>query len=156
LSATLLSAGLLAASVTMPSPKPRAEETPPPPTKKPIAERPAPKPAVDAHGDPLPEGAIVRLGTMRFNHGDGLNTPLFSSDGKTILSEGGGSLCLWDAATGAERYRLTTGIKPIVSHNQLVWLPDGKTVILLNQELSAGDVVRVWDLNQKKEVRKLS
>jgi RNA polymerase sigma factor (sigma-70 family) len=67
----------------------------------------------DLSGDPLPEKAVARLGTVRFNHGDGLNTLYFSPDGGTIMSEGGGSLRLWDAATGKELRQFITA-KPLV------------------------------------------
>lgn len=38
----------------------------------------------------LPTGAVLRLGTMEFNHGDGLEQLHFSPDGKKIISVGGG------------------------------------------------------------------
>jgi RNA polymerase sigma factor (sigma-70 family) len=108
------------------------------------------KEAVDAHGDPLPEGAVARLGTVRFNHCDGLHSLLFSPDGRTILSLGSGWLSRWDAATGAELGRFQV-IEPYLE-DQAVLLPDGKTLISLDQA-SKGDLVRVWDLTQQKEIR---
>src|SRR5437660_1479658 len=58
-------------------------------------------PRVDQLGDPLPEGALARLGTTRFRHG-GRELLGFSTDGKTLLFAGGGSVQLMDAATGKE------------------------------------------------------
>jgi RNA polymerase sigma factor (sigma-70 family) len=103
----------------------------------------------DLSGDPLPEEAVARLGTVRFNHGDGLNTLYFSPDGRTIMSEGGGSLRLWDAATGKELRQFITA-KPSFD-DQTALSTDGKTMTFLNQDFN--DTVRVWDLARGKEVR---
>jgi WD40 repeat protein len=106
----------------------------------------------DAYGDPLPEGALVRLGTIRFNHGAGLQHVLFTPDGKTIISEGRRRMRLWDAATGAEIAR-TPEPEPLFGDTTLA-LPDGKVLVSLNEE-SAGDMVRWWDIVQRREVRTL-
>jgi RNA polymerase sigma factor (sigma-70 family) len=67
----------------------------------PDAERQELKPSrSDLHGDALPEGAVARLGTVRFRHGNG-TAQAFTPDGKTLLSCGGDrTLRFWDAATG--------------------------------------------------------
>jgi RNA polymerase sigma factor (sigma-70 family) len=109
----------------------------------------APKEAIDTHGDPLPEGAVARLGTVRFNHGDGLNALFFSADGKTIFSEGNGSIRIWNANDGKERDRLPTA-KTHFFHDPIIFLPDGQTFITL-LEGGDNDVAHFYNLTRKIE-----
>src|SRR5262249_32655376 len=46
---------------------------------------PGPRP-VDPHGDPLPRGAVARLGTLRFVHLGRLASVAISPDGKVVAS----------------------------------------------------------------------
>jgi WD40 repeat protein len=55
----------------------------------------------DARGDPLPDGAIARLGTTRFRAAAGSYTACLSPDGKLVAVAGAGkTIRLLDAATG--------------------------------------------------------
>src|SRR5262249_47570382 len=85
--------GLLAAGLWVRSPD--DEDT------FPLVEEPAP--AIH-HDDPLPPGAIARIGTVRLQHGAAVSRLTFSPDGKTLASIGGYSsvVHLWDVATGKE------------------------------------------------------
>jgi WD40 repeat protein len=119
-------------------------------TPKRVEKLPAP---ADRNGDPLPAGAVARLGTVRFNHGDGLRNLFFTPAGKTVLSEGNGLIHLWEAATGKELRRFAATDYPFYS--QMVLSPDGKTLISLYQEGAGHDTARFWDVAQGKEVRVL-
>src|SRR5712692_643659 len=68
--------------------------------QKTVPERPARR---DQHGDPLPEGAVARIGTVRLRHAGPVTALAYSHDGK-ILASGSedGTIRLWDAATGKE------------------------------------------------------
>jgi RNA polymerase sigma factor (sigma-70 family) len=99
----------------------------------------------DSHGDLLPEGAIARLGTLRFRHEGEAGSVAFSPDGKTLGATSAGSIFLWEAATGKPLTRLD---KPAGS--SIAFSPDGK--MLAWQQPSE---VILWDLTAGKEVRRL-
>ena len=54
----------------------------------------------DVYGDPLPSGAIARLGTVRFRHVGSRVDAVLSPDGRTLYSGGDHSLEWWDARSG--------------------------------------------------------
>lgn len=56
-------------------------------------------PRTDLCGDPLPPGAMARLGTIRLRHARA--DVVFSKDGKQLITcDGNGEIRIWDAATG--------------------------------------------------------
>jgi WD40 repeat protein len=59
---------------------------------------PAP-PLVDTFGDPLPRGAVARLGTVRWRH-DGASAFAFTRTGETLVSIGSGAVQFWEVKTG--------------------------------------------------------
>jgi RNA polymerase sigma factor (sigma-70 family) len=64
-------------------------------------------PRTDLYGDPLPEGAIMRLGTLQ-RRAVGAQLAV-TADGKSIVSVRGGKyVCIWDAGTGKlrDKYQL--------------------------------------------------
>lgn len=85
-----------------------AGDPPTPPTDVPRTAAPpadAPAPAkTDAVGDPLPLGALARLGSSRFHHGSLIYRLSISPDGKWIVSSNTWTgYRVWDLATGKEQ-----------------------------------------------------
>jgi WD40 repeat protein len=129
-----------------------------------------PVPATDLYGDPLPPGAVARLGTVRFRYA--ATSVAYSPNGK-LLAVGGADnqIRLLDAATGKEIRRLAghqarsfspprnpkspldllVGSVGKGNVTTLAFSPDGKTLA------SGGwdDLVRLWDVATGKQLRKL-
>src|SRR5262245_30945639 len=63
----------------------------------------------DAHGDALPEGAVLRLGTQRWRHGGKVRQAAFT-DNQTLLTCGEDlALRVWDVATGKQIRQMEGG-----------------------------------------------
>ncbi|HEY8504478.1 MAG TPA: sigma-70 family RNA polymerase sigma factor [Gemmataceae bacterium] len=89
--------------------RPLGAEPPPDETGKPESRlEPVAKekqPGRDRFGDPLPEGAVARMGSLRLFHGRQASRVLFSPDGKQVLSDTRGSagrIRLWEVTSGSE------------------------------------------------------
>src|SRR5262245_12719745 len=81
----------------------------------------------DLHGDPLPQGAVVRLGTGRCHHPEVVRALAFSPDGKTLAVASHHLVVLMDRATGKllRRHRL----EPF-EVRALTFTPEGKLLAL--------------------------
>ncbi len=100
--------------------------TTPPPPPQPTAALP---PRHDAFGDPLPDGAVLRVGTVRLRHGIwgwGGDVAFLPARRAVASVHGTRDICLWDATTGAELERLE-GPEGAVS---LSATPDGAALVV--------------------------
>ncbi|HKI38785.1 MAG TPA: WD40 repeat domain-containing protein [Gemmataceae bacterium] len=110
----------------------------------------------DVHGDPLPDGALARLGTNRLRAGHFIVMTAFLPDGKLLLTVTHDWIAqVWDCDTGRElRSFSVSGPLPEGSYrmglDQAVLSNDGK-------RLACGGycAVRVWDVASGKEVCKI-
>ena len=104
---------------------------------------------VDAYGDSLPDGAMLRIGTTRLHHGDFVNHVRFSPDGKTLVScSWDDTLRTWEVATGKEIHCFKGHQRAVMSFSIS---KDGKTLASISQDYT----IRIWDLRTGKELRKL-
>jgi RNA polymerase sigma factor (sigma-70 family) len=106
-------------------------------------------PGTDRYGDPLPEGAVARLGTLRFRQVRGwVDSLQLSSDGKTLLSSvtpNGDSVCVWEVPSGKLLRRFAQ------ERRVAALSPNGKTVAVAHDS-----VLQLWDVASGREVRQLN
>jgi WD40 repeat protein len=97
-------------------------------------------PRIDSYGDPLPPGAVYRIGTTRLRHemssDSSFGNVLLSPDGKLVLSSGGGddAIRVWETATGREirqfpASRITRHFA-LAANGSLVAISDGSEIHL--------------------------
>ena len=97
------------------------------PTKTPVLK--------DQYGDPLPEGAVARLGAQRFRHEGGpgwvVRALAFTPDGKTLIGPTEAGVLVWDATTGKELLSLLT---PTGTAYRVAFSPDGSRLVVQDQD----------------------
>jgi WD40 repeat protein len=104
--------------------------------------------------DPLPDGAVTRLGTLRFRHAGDAEELAYSPDGKMIASfmpEGAPrnrGICLFDADSG----KLILHIGPNRQYRRIAFSPSGNQLACYRDGDSKG-VVEIWDLVARRIVK---
>lgn len=129
---------------------PRQQDVSPAVSPKPKEDNPA---RTDPYGDPLPEEAIARLGTVRFRHGSLINSLVFTPDGKQLISQSDDVVRIWDAATGRQLSHLIT--EPNGAINSLFVTRDGKSVITMERG-PHGNLIRFRNRSDLKVVREFN
>ena len=115
-------------------------------------EEPRRRERLDVHGDPLPEGAVARLGTSRFNHGTNINDTMYTPDGKGLLTFGyDGFVRVWDPTSG----RLVRSVIPDGSGGSRLFAlsADGKRMVTVERSHEAS--FRLWDFETGRELRRV-
>jgi WD40 repeat protein len=98
---------------------------------------------LDAYGDPIPRGAKLRLGTVRWRF-DHINQLSFSSDDQALLACMGQTLIEYDRATGQVRRTRRFGD----AEQRLNLSTDCKTLYGLSRE----GFIRRWEVQSGKEL----
>src|SRR5262245_37036575 len=138
-------AGCLALALALPA---AGRPAPPEARQQPPAQRAA---RTDRSGNPLPRGAVARLGSAWFRPGYRVFGLGYLPDGKYLVSAGdggrSGDYYLWEVATGKPVlfYQGSTTVPSVAVS------PDGKSLALT---ASPRDIA-LWDLGKGEERRRL-
>ncbi|HEY7308762.1 MAG TPA: sigma-70 family RNA polymerase sigma factor [Gemmataceae bacterium] len=109
----------------------------------------AKQPRVDRFGDPLPEGARVRLGTTRFRHAAG-TTLAFAPDGKTLRTCGGDRVIrTWDAASGRLLHEQRLPSAPL---SNIAFLSPSGRLLAIEDKFTR---LALWDVSRNRFRREL-
>src|SRR5438105_3726381 len=108
--------------------------------------QPPPGLKADAFGDPLPAGALARIGTTRLRHQGAIAALAWSHDGTRLASAGHDkTVCFWDAGTGKLVRRFDGHGGAVFA---LALSKDGKLLATGGQD----QTVRVWEIASGKLV----
>jgi WD40 repeat protein len=137
--------------------KPHAEPLPPAaqlgeqPKTEPVAEIKTGGPPVDRQGDPLPEGALARLGTGRLGHGAVICSIAFSGDNKLLATAGFDSFVnVWDASTGQRLLHVSAAnFRQEFNSANVALSPDGSCLATA----WVNSPPELWDVRTGKKLR---
>jgi WD40 repeat protein len=107
----------------------------------------------DIVGDPVPPGAVVRIGTARLRHSDPVSALAVSPDGKWIASHCNWEdfVAVWEAASGKLRGRL-----PVAGVGRMAFAADGNTlaVAIPTGAFTAEVLLECWDIATVKRIHR--
>jgi WD40 repeat protein len=86
------------------------------------------EPKCDRYGDPLPEGAVSRLGSLRLRNESQILSAAFTADGKELVACDASGISFWDLDTGKSLRRID--LKNANQPRPRRISSDGKTLIL--------------------------
>jgi WD40 repeat protein len=124
---------------------------------------------VDCYGDPLPAGALARLGTVRFRHAEPVSFVTFLPDGKTLLTAAQDQFVhLWDLHTGKEirRFGKPAPVNENLGNMRINGMPISALQISRPMQVSLSadgkllaawdnDAIRLWQVDLGKEISKI-
>jgi WD40 repeat protein len=121
-------------------------------------------PNKDQYGDPLPPGALARLGTLRWRHEAAIGFAAFLPGGKSVLSvDADQNIHIWEFSSGKEIRRITLATedtrpglrRPLLFYRPAVGLStDGKVIATFFAD-SNPLRIRLHDIASGKELRSL-
>ena len=114
-------------------------------------------PRLDDLGDPLPDDALRRLGTIRYRHGDGICALVYAPRRQNagVAWDGIATVRLWEAETGRQlRQFHEPDTDPLT---QLAFSPDGKLLAAAGGDPCKGGntAIRFWDVANGHEIQPL-
>jgi WD40 repeat protein len=105
-----------------------------------------PRTAVDQYGDPLPDGVLSRLGTVRFRHSSAITAVAFDPRGQEVITASQDRMVnCWDLGTGVLRRQFRIEGNSIIC---VVFAPNGKMI-------AAGDFQEQSWLRQESTLNEL-
>jgi RNA polymerase sigma factor (sigma-70 family) len=144
----LLLTGVLAAGVGALGPRPPAAGPPRAKASVPVADEVQRPGRADRLGDPLPAGAIARIGSLH-RWGAQYRNLLYTPGGKGLaLADDQGAVRILDVTSGKERLRLAAS--PQLRASCFALSPDGKAAATAYFESPR---IHVWDLYTGKDLR---
>jgi WD40 repeat protein len=108
------------------------------------------EPRTDQYGDPLPKGAVARLGSPRLLHDDWIRNLAFFPDGKSLMAATNEPFVrIWDATSGRELRRVGKTDSSLMC---AALSPDGRTIAAGEN----GNAILLWDAASGKENRRIT